>query len=267
MAMFIFVVLDSQIFEEADFNPSLLKEEQTWLETDLGNTQKEWKVALWHKTPYPTKSVRTNENIKDAFLAIMDKYHVDVAFNAHDHSYARTYPLNNDTITTTDSGTVYIITGRSGAKYYNDNAQKVWDSEFYDPQDLPIYSVIDVNGSVLTIKVYKADGTLIDDYSIDKNGKDIPFSTIPTKYNKTRLVINGALLNQPLVPAFPSQLSGKWYLPIKAAVGFLGGSESDSDKTATISMNVQNYVGENIPWSDGKKSHGHIDQFQFESDH
>ena len=64
---------------------------------------------------------------------------------------------------------------------------------------------------------------------------------MPPKYNKPRLVVNGALLNQPLMPTFPSQINSKWYFPIKPVVEFLGGSESVSGNNETLSLIVQNY--------------------------
>jgi len=247
-----FIVLDSQFYEETESNPSLLQDEQTWLEQDLQKTQKEWKIAFWHKPPYSARSLITNEDVKNAFSEILDKYHVDVVFNGHDHVYSRTYPLNNDTITTTDSGTVYVITGQTGGKYYDDNMQKVWYSEYYDPQEQPIFLVIDVNGDIFNMKVYTSDETLIDNYTINKNGIDTKLPIIPPPYQNTRLVINGVLLNQPLVPVPPSLISGKWYLPVKAVVGFLGGTEIDSENDANITMKVQYYAGDGNPWSDRK---------------
>jgi acid phosphatase type 7 len=169
---------------------------------DLSQTRKEWKVVFWHKAPYSTRSCRTNEMIKAAFTPILDKYHVDLAFNAHDHAYSRTYPLKNDQIVSSPaSGTVYVTTGRSGAKSY-------------------------------------------------KTTGDTPPTAVPPKYAKPRLAVNGILLNKPLMPTSPSQISGKWYFPIKPVVEFLGGSESISGNNETLSMIVENYLDPGVIWSD-----------------
>ena len=248
-----FVVLDSQFLESQKFHPNLMNDEKAWLEKDLSQTKKDWKVVFWHKTPYYTKPYRTYEDIKAAFGPVLDKYHADVVFNGHDHCYSRTYPINNDTIVGSPAlGTVYVITGRSGAKYYNDNVPKVWDVNFFDAQDMPNYMVVDVNGSKMEIKNFKMDGTLVDDYTMDKTNGGMPETAVPPKYNKPRLVVNGAFLNQPLMPTFPSQINSKWYFPIKPAVEFLGGSESVSGNNETLSLVVQDYTGSGIVWSDGK---------------
>lgn len=143
------------------------------------------------------------------------------------------------------------ITGRSDAKYYNDNVPNVWDTNFFDPQDMPNYIVVDVNGSRMEMKNYKMDGTLVDDYIINKISGDTPRTAVPPKCNKPKLVVNGALLNQPLMPTFPSQINSKWYFPIKLVVEFLGGSESVSGNNETLSLIVKNYE-RSIIWSDGK---------------
>jgi hypothetical protein len=233
------VVLDSQEDEEKAINGSILDVQKTWLENDLKNTDKPWKLVFFHKTPYYNKATRTNEAIKAAFSPIFDKYHVDVVFNGHDHGISRTYPINNDTfVDSISKGTVYYVTGRSGNKYYTDLSQKVWDAFFYDPQDQPNYITAEVDGNKLTLKAVKADGTLIDNYVMDKDAaKDYPSTVIPPKYNNTRMAIYGNMLQQPVVPADPKLLDGKWYVPAKAFVQFLGGSvQWSNDRSVTLNI-------------------------------
>ncbi len=249
-----FVVLDSQLREEQKTRPNLLDDEKAWLEKDLSQTKKGWKVVFWHKPPYFTRAYRTNNEIKAAFTPILDKYHVDMVFNGHDHAYSRTYPINNDQIVSSPAlGTVYVITGRSGSKVLDDNERKVWNTAFFDPQDMPNYIVVDVCGSRMEMRAYKMDGTLIDDYIIDKTSGDKPRTIVPSKYNEPWLVVNGVFLNQPLMQTSPSQINSKWYLPIKSVAEFLGGSESVSGNNETISLIVKNYEASPI-WSD-KKAH------------
>ncbi|OIQ57025.1 3',5'-cyclic adenosine monophosphate phosphodiesterase CpdA [Moorella thermoacetica] len=220
------VMLDSQEEEEKGVAGDILAAQKAWLEKDLQDTDKPWKLVFFHKTPYYNKANRTNEEIKAAFQPLFDKYHVDVVFNGHDHAIARTYPIASDKFVSSPAqGTIYYVTGRSGNKYYHDLSAKVWDAFFYDPQDQPNYIVAELNGDKLTLKAVKQDGTPIDTYTIDKaSGLDTPQTVIPPKYNNTRLVVFGNMLQQPLLPVPPKQVNGQWYVPVRPFMQFLGGN-------------------------------------------
>ncbi|MGB9679280.1 MAG: fibronectin type III domain-containing protein [Thermoanaerobacteraceae bacterium] len=220
------VMLNSQEEEEKNINGSILEDQKKWLENDLKNTDKTWKIVFFHKTPYYNKATRTNEDIKKAFTPIFDKYHVDIVFNGHDHGISRTYPINNDKFVDNPSkGTIYYVTGRSGNKYYYDLSSKVWDAFFYDPQDQPNYIVVKIDKDKMNIEAVKQDGTLIDSYTIDKlNGTDYPKTILPPKYNETKLVVFGNMLQQPLMPTSPKKINNKWYIPVRAFIQYLGGN-------------------------------------------
>ncbi|MDN5316807.1 MAG: hypothetical protein PWR08_931 [Thermoanaerobacterium sp.] len=234
------VMLDSQEDEEEGVSGDILESQKAWLDKDLSSTNKTWKIVFFHKTLYYNKATRSNEQLKAAFQPIIDKYHIDVVFNGHDHGYSRTYPIKNDQyVKSPADGTVYIVTGRSGNKYYPDLSKKVWDAFFYDPQDQPNYIVATINGNTLTIKAVKQDGTPIDTYSITKNPDgtetDSPVTVVPTKYNATMLTIYGNMLQQPFMPSNPKQINGKWYVPARAFMQYLG-SNVDWNANGTINI-------------------------------
>ncbi|MHB9095920.1 MAG: purple acid phosphatase family protein [Eubacteriales bacterium] len=160
-----FVMLDNTEENET----IILNTQKEWLANDLKNTNKRWKLVFFHKPPYYSKAKRANEYIKTAYGPILDKYHVDVVFNGHDHAVARTLPMYGDkSVESPSQGTIYYITGRSGSKYYKDSSRKSWDTFFYNPTDEPNYIVAEVSGDKLTLKAVKQDGTGIDTYSINK---------------------------------------------------------------------------------------------------
>ncbi len=165
-----FVMLDSQIGEQAQLVPEILEMQKTWLEQDLAATDKKWKIVFLHRPPYYNKAGGANSRIKRAFAPIFDKYQVDVVFSAHEHDYARTYPIYNDQVVDSrDKGTIYVTTGRSGSKTYNDTTASEWNSFFYNPLDEPNYLVVEIEKQILNVKAYKQSGALIDAWSIDKN--------------------------------------------------------------------------------------------------
>ena len=238
-----FVVLDSQELEESPISGDILAVQEAWLKQDLANTNKAWKIVMFHKTPYYNKATRSNEDIKAVFDPILDQYHVDVVFNGHDHGYSRTYPINNDQfVSSTNQGTVYIVTGRSGNKVYPDLSQKVWDTFFYDPQDQPMYIAASVKGDTLTLDATKADGTVIDHYVMDKKANT---KVATPMFQNTRMVIWGNMCQQPYMETDPAQIGGKWYVPVRSFFQFIGDTvtlSNTSDGTVTIQDGKNTFI-------------------------
>ncbi|WP_196604184.1 metallophosphoesterase [Pectinatus haikarae] len=232
-----FAVLDSQENEEGTYIENMLQKEADWLDRDLTSSKQLWKMVFFHKTPYYNKAERSNENVKRAFTPIIDKHHVDMVVNGHDHGYSRTYPIYNDEfVSSPDKGTVYLVTGRSGNKYYTDLSQKIWDAFFFDPQAEPNYVVMSVKGAQLVVSAYTQSGSCIDVYTIDKNRKtDTPCTVLPGKANYTRLAIWGNLLQTPLIPVSPQQIDNIWYLPLNSFIDFIGGDMDLRNSAIAIS--------------------------------
>lgn len=166
-----FVVLDSQQFEERQYG-DILTSQEAWLEADLAASKAPWKIAFFHRSPYGVKSNRDEAEIRNAFCPILEKYHVNLVFTAHDHGVARTPPMKNSVaMKTAAEGTIYIVVGQSGGKTYTDNAKKEYHSFFHNPLDQPNYFVLEATKEKITVKAVKQEGTLIDTFSIDNAGK------------------------------------------------------------------------------------------------
>ncbi|MBU2699366.1 hypothetical protein Ga0466249_000445 [Sporomusaceae bacterium BoRhaA] len=163
-----FVMLDTQIGEEGRFVPDMLEKQKMWLEDDLAATKQKWKLVFVHRALYNNKA-EGNSMLQAGFAPIIDKYHADIVFTAHDHVYAHTYPLYGGTaVNNPATGTIYVATGRSGSKTYADSIAKEWDNFFYNPLAEPNYLTVEAKGSLLTIKAFRQSGGLIDAWSIDK---------------------------------------------------------------------------------------------------
>ncbi len=163
-----FVVLDSQQFEQKQYG-DILTPQREWLDADLASSKATWKIVFLHKPPYEIKPDRQNQDVKAAFCPILDRHHVDLVFNAHDHGISRTPAIKGDVIMEKPSeGTVYYVVGRSGEKTYPDLKRKPWNPFFYNPLDQPNYLVVEVNDKKVIIKTLKQDGNLLDTFVIDK---------------------------------------------------------------------------------------------------
>jgi acid phosphatase type 7 len=179
-----FVVLDSQQEEQKQYG-DILQAQASWLEADLAASKARWKIVFFHKPPYTIHPKRNNKEIREAFCPIMEKYHVDLVFNAHDHGIARTYPIKDGAFMKKPSqGTIYYIAGQSGGKFYKEVQKMDWDVFFYNPIDQPNYVVVEVKDEKIFVKTVKQDGTVIDVFFIDK-AKDVS-SDAPAKPGAVR---------------------------------------------------------------------------------
>jgi hypothetical protein len=182
-----FVILDSQQVEQKEYG-DILEVQKVWLEADLAASTAAWKLIFFHKPPYELKAKRPNNDVKEAFCPIIDKYHADIVFNAHDHGIARTYPIKDGVLMEKPSqGTIYYVVGQSGGKTYKDIEKKAYNSYFYNPLDQPNYLVVDVKDQRITVKAFTQDGVLLDTFFIDKTEdrtSDLPAESVPEGANR-----------------------------------------------------------------------------------
>ena len=164
-----FSMLDSQENEERNFVANIIEKQKEWLDKDLKATNKHWKVVFIHRPPFHNRPQDDDENLRDAFVPIIDKHKVDIVFSGHDHVYARSYPLRDGAkMKSPAEGSIYITAGRTGTKTFQRALAKEWNEVFYNPQDEPNYLTVDVKQDTLTVKAVRVSGGLIDEFSIIK---------------------------------------------------------------------------------------------------
>jgi hypothetical protein len=132
------VVLDSfggRMAEQADF-----------LDRALAENPNRWSIVLMHAPPFATRPGRTNTEVRDLWLPIIERRDVDLVLSGHDHSYARGYRTPN--------GPVFAVSV-SGPKYYevsdadwalNRATRSVWAAA------TSTYQVITITGDTLAYR-------------------------------------------------------------------------------------------------------------------
>lgn len=168
-----FVVLNTQIDEMSDFQPEVLNAQLAWLEQDMANTQKTWKIVLMHKDvlTYEIKN-RTNRTagvseIGKIFMPLFDKYNIDVVLTAHLHTYRRRGHIYN--FKPAKQGPLYIVTGVAGnVRYANFWIDHPWD-EFVAPQpETNNYLTLEATSQFLRIETFLPSGEKIDNVELNK---------------------------------------------------------------------------------------------------
>ena len=161
-----FVVLDSQAEELNAYQPNLIANQLPWLAQDLQMTKKKWKIILIHRNLFSYPDTENLNELGKAFMPIFDRYHVDLVFTAHIHSYGRTKPLYQGL--PAPKGTVYISTGRAGDKPWEKSLQKPVEVVFDNALAQPNYLSLTVDANQLNVKAIRQDYSLIDEFTLQK---------------------------------------------------------------------------------------------------
>ncbi|HEY8568457.1 metallophosphoesterase family protein [Microbulbifer sp.] len=138
-----------------------------WLDRVLGESDARWKVVIYHHPFYASRDGRDNQPLRDAWGAIFDKHHVDIAFQGHDHAYMRTVPMRgNEPVAAGEQGTIYLV-AVSGTKMYE---QQLPEFAAFGAVNTRTYQVIDVDpiSGSLEYRAIDDRGDVIDRFSLTK---------------------------------------------------------------------------------------------------
>jgi len=172
-----FAVLNTGSDWDEEGAMKILAEQAEWLDEDLAETDKKWKIVMLHQSMYPAKTERYST--KAPLLEVIDKHKVDLVLQGHDHMVTRTYPMRNDAIVETSNpasvekgtGTIYSILGSAGTKRYSALEQIPEYMAFLEAtsSSKPVYYIFTVNDEKISVVAKQSDGTVVDSYEIVDN--------------------------------------------------------------------------------------------------
>ncbi|WP_163580791.1 phosphodiester glycosidase family protein [Gracilibacillus saliphilus] len=157
-----FVFLNS----EYDF-----EEQSEWLQRDLEQNDKDWTIAVFHRSPYGSTYV--TESVQEHWVPVFDEFGVDLVLNGHDHIYLRSHPMKNGEQVAEGEGTTYLTPGGTGNKYYG-LTEYPWQ-KVVDDEKTQMYAAVEVNGENLQVITKTIGGRTVDEFTLiplDKSGSD-----------------------------------------------------------------------------------------------
>ncbi|MBE6810244.1 MAG: phosphohydrolase [Ruminococcaceae bacterium] len=140
-----------------------------------------WKVVVFHHSLYSIASHSVDADIinrRNELSPVFTELGIDVVLMGHDHTYTRSYIMNNltpDTSTgggsVTDPDGVLYITAHSatGSKFYNIVSPNATYAAVTNQEKVPAFSNIAVTPTSFKITTYQTTGTLIDEFEIIKS--------------------------------------------------------------------------------------------------
>jgi hypothetical protein len=144
-----------------------LAEQAVWMENLLKENPNRWTVAIFHHPLYSSGRDRDDKDTRKAFLALFDRYHVDLVLTGHDHTYARSQSLINGSVAAPDTqGTVYVVSA-CGPKFYKYTS--LYDSLMAKSGvNVQLFQHISVAPDSLSYQAFTADGVLFDQFILKK---------------------------------------------------------------------------------------------------
>jgi len=98
--------IDSVLFIGLDSTDTDNPEQSAWLERTLGEATADWIIVGLHHPPFSAGTHGSDEDARDVFVPVFERYGVDVVLAGHDHDYQRSVPIG---------GVTYVVSG-AGAK-------------------------------------------------------------------------------------------------------------------------------------------------------
>ncbi|WP_213522533.1 fibronectin type III domain-containing protein [Paenibacillus sp. J31TS4] len=156
-----FAVLNSEAGTDS------MAKQAAWLKEDMAKTGEKWKIVLFHRAPYFSNNMRGPDSTLTLFAPVVEELGVDLVLVGHDHAYARTYPMKDGKpVTSGESGTLYLIGGSSGPKFYPETKYPYLDVLY--GEDIQVYTGIQVDESGIRIEAWNRNGQLVDRHTMTK---------------------------------------------------------------------------------------------------
>ncbi len=155
----------------------LLDAQLNWLKEDAKKSDKTWKILATHQPVYFSNPQGGNGLFKEVLPKVMEEIGMDFVFSGHDHAYARTAKLKGGE--EDPRGTVYVIAGSTGEKYYEAFPDEHF--EVFNDEQKPIYLTANATDEEMTINAVRPGGEIVDSFIVEK----VADNTIETSIKDT----------------------------------------------------------------------------------
>lgn len=149
----------------------------TWVEKELGNSGKDWKLPFFHHPLYSSASFHGSSlELRKILEPLFMKFGVEAVFAGHDHVYERTKP---------QKGITHFVEGASGQLRRGNLRKSTITAAGYD-QDCSFLAV-EISGDDLYFQAISRTGTTVDSGTIHRGAETppSPAASLPTRVRST----------------------------------------------------------------------------------
>jgi 3',5'-cyclic AMP phosphodiesterase CpdA len=144
-----------------------LEEQAHWLDKILAENQNKWTIACVHQPIYSMSKGRDQQNTRNAFLPLFDKYSVDLVLQGHDHVYARTGKMKDGKLVGTNKkGTVYVTSNSGSDEYTPTSVNTKFAVKIGNKTQL--FQVVSIQKNRIAVQAFTVTGALYDSFEIVK---------------------------------------------------------------------------------------------------
>jgi acid phosphatase type 7 len=122
---------------------------------------------MLHHPIYPSHPWRDVPALRERFVPVFDKHHVDFVLQGHDHAYQRTYPMRGrERASSPADGTIYL-TAVSGDKFVEGTERNY---VAVGRAGVSTYQTFDIDAQSkrLTYRAWTEEGTVLDELLVVK---------------------------------------------------------------------------------------------------
>lgn len=174
-----FLALDTEAYEPREGVPATDPTEQRdFAARSLNETDAPWRIAFFHRPLYSTTRSGEKESpeARADLSLILDAGRVDLVLTGHAHSYERSWPLREGRVahasneTRQGDGWIHVTSGGGGRSLYREFGPSAeWSAtraaEFH-------FVLLDITPQRLHAQAIRPDGSVLDDFSIDRSRGD-----------------------------------------------------------------------------------------------
>ena len=234
-----------------------------WLEEDLANTDKSWKVIIIHEPGWSCEGSSSgyqhpnNPDVQNLLQPILEEHGVQIVFTAHNHYYARACK----------NGIYHITTAGGGAPLYE--VEEAFPN-VSNTLKVHHYCKVAIEGETMMVTAVKPDGEVIDEFHIDQNNKPehllgfLDKEEGPGDISDVNITASGQSTNPDVVGYYGLELAPGYhqasflladYAPVNETIEVFEGTETQLDTTLMLS---ESCLPEGIAFSTQEE----IDNFQ-----
>jgi len=142
------------------------KDQQTWLEKELKDSDAKWKIAYFHHPIYSSGGRHGSEvDLREIIEPMFLQYGMNVVFAGHEHFYERLKP---------QKGIHYFTAGGSSKLREGDIMTGALTAKGFDTEQS--YMVVEIDGDVMRFQAISRRGKVVDSGEITRQAKPEPKS-------------------------------------------------------------------------------------------